>query len=247
MWQILNALKVMHSAGYIHRDVKPANILVKNKSSLTLDNLVLIDFGFARNMTLTADRYTYSSNMVTHWYRSPLLSRFCSSEETRAYDHHVDLWSVGCIFAEMFLHEPLFQQKLVGESTLDFARQLALTHLFWQKMDWFMSLPVIFPPRIHPIPALKLISEFQLSDMKYCILSAPSSESDSKTLYATLNSEMTARCAKLKSAMSADALALLGMLLQYPSQLLKVPVCIAPTAESLLLSASFFSPQKKKS
>jgi len=97
VYQMLRGLKYIHSAGVIHRDLKPENILINGSDC----NLKITDFGLARgvykeNMDLT-------EYVVTRWYRAPEV--MCSA---RQYDEKVDLWSVGCIFAELLRRKPLF-------------------------------------------------------------------------------------------------------------------------------------------
>lgn len=104
MKQILEGLKAMHSISCFHRDLKPANIL------LTKDCCVRItDFGLARFMddaTLAGKNSTnpMTEYVVTRWYRAPelLLS------ENFPYNEKVDMWSLGCIFAELLNRKPLF-------------------------------------------------------------------------------------------------------------------------------------------
>ena len=87
----------------LHRDLKPQNILIDRAGSLRL-----ADFGLARAFGLPMKTYTHE--VVTLWYRAPeiLLG-------TKHYSTPVDIWSVGCIFAEMAQKRPLFQ----GDSEID--------------------------------------------------------------------------------------------------------------------------------
>eukprot|EP01006_Ploeotia_vitrea_P053468 TRINITY_DN67792_c1_g14_i1.p1 TRINITY_DN67792_c1_g14~~TRINITY_DN67792_c1_g14_i1.p1 ORF type:complete len:402 (-),score=51.17 TRINITY_DN67792_c1_g14_i1:202-1407(-) len=94
MYYILRGLKCIHSAGVVHRDLKPKNIL------LTKDCTVKIcDFGLAREMT---DQY-FSLYVETRWYRAPEIIM-----DWLHYDQKVDMWSVGCILAELLLRKPLW-------------------------------------------------------------------------------------------------------------------------------------------
>ena len=96
-WQMLRGLSFCHSHRIIHRDLKPANIL------LTKDNeLKLADFGLARAFHVPSSTFTHE--VVTLWYRAPeiLLG-------IRHYSSAVDIWSVGCIFAELFRRKVLFR------------------------------------------------------------------------------------------------------------------------------------------
>ncbi|GMH67628.1 hypothetical protein TrRE_jg1756, partial [Triparma retinervis] len=103
--QILAGVSAMHRNNVFHRDLKPGNILVGRDCQVRIT-----DFGLARSINQNDD--IDSSNpasamteyVVTRWYRCPelLLAPHVS------YTSKVDLWSVGCIFAEMVLREPLF-------------------------------------------------------------------------------------------------------------------------------------------
>lgn len=94
IWQILNGVDFLHSNRIVHRDLKPQNILVSRDCSVKL-----ADFGLARIYDFSS---LLTTVVVTLWYRSPevLLGN--------SYATPVDLWSCGCIFAELFLRKPLF-------------------------------------------------------------------------------------------------------------------------------------------
>ncbi|KAL3468589.1 kinase-like domain-containing protein [Aspergillus heterothallicus] len=92
-YQILRGLKYIHSAGVIHRDLKPGNILINENCDLKI-----CDFGLAR---LQEPRMT--GYVSTRYYRAPEIML-----TWQRYGKKVDMWSVGCIVAEMFLGRPLF-------------------------------------------------------------------------------------------------------------------------------------------
>lgn len=94
---MLRGLKYIHSAGVIHRDLKPENILINGADC----NLKITDFGLARGVY--KEQVNLTEYVVTRWYRAPEV--MCSA---RKYDALVDVWSVGCIFAELLLRKPLF-------------------------------------------------------------------------------------------------------------------------------------------
>jgi len=94
IYQIFKALKYIHSAGVIHRDLKPANLLV-NKNC----DLKVCDFGLARS-EVEGEMTEY---VVTRWYRAPELIL------TREYDNSIDIWSAGCIIAELLTQKPIFK------------------------------------------------------------------------------------------------------------------------------------------
>lgn len=109
MYQACKALMYMHSAGLVHRDLKPANLL------LNAECLVKVcDFGLCRTVSDIAkgeEEYTNLTDYVaTRWYRAPeiLLA-------SKRYKESVDMWSLGCIFAEMIIGRPIFP----GTSTLN--------------------------------------------------------------------------------------------------------------------------------
>lgn len=103
MWQLLKGLAYCHSRRVLHRDLKLQNLLVDKKG-----NIKLADFGLARSIGLPIRTYTHE--VVTLWYRSPELIL-----KTTHYGPSVDLWSLGCIFAEMQTSRILFP----GESEID--------------------------------------------------------------------------------------------------------------------------------
>lgn len=103
VYQILSALAYCHSHRVLHRDLKPQNILIDRAG-----NAKLADFGLARAFGLPIKTYTHE--VVTLWYRAPEILM-----GTRQYSIPVDIWSVGCIFAEMAQKRPLF----MGDSEID--------------------------------------------------------------------------------------------------------------------------------
>ena len=97
--QILEGLAYCHSQRIIHRDLKPANILLSGQNNETIK---LADFGLARAFSIPIKPYTKC--VVTLYYRSPELLL-----EMNEYATPVDVWSVGCIFAELAINQPLFK------------------------------------------------------------------------------------------------------------------------------------------
>ncbi|XP_075469953.1 cyclin-dependent kinase-like 1 [Ascaphus truei] len=98
-WQTLQAVNFCHRHNCIHRDVKPENILITKHSVIKL-----CDFGFARILTGPSDYYT--DYVATRWYRSPELL----VGDTQ-YGPPVDVWAVGCVFAELLSGVPLWPGK----------------------------------------------------------------------------------------------------------------------------------------
>ncbi|CAI5448269.1 unnamed protein product [Caenorhabditis angaria] len=96
-YQLIRALKYIHSANVIHRDLKPGNLALTDDCDLTV-----LDFGLAR--TLENADTTLTTYVQTRWYRSPEVIYW----KFGSYSNSADMWSVGCIAAELLTGEPLF-------------------------------------------------------------------------------------------------------------------------------------------
>lgn len=101
--QLLDGIAYCHDHRVLHRDLKPQNLLIDNRGCIKL-----ADFGLARAFGIPMRAYTHE--VITLWYRAPeiLLG-------SKGYDMAVDVWSLGCIFAEMLTKHPLFP----GDSEID--------------------------------------------------------------------------------------------------------------------------------
>lgn len=104
----------MHSAGIVHRDIKPSNILANKNCDVKICDLGLGRGGIDLDKADEADDVQASNKepaqdeeiteyVVTRWYRAPEVI-LCPSEYTKA----VDIWSCGCVFAELLGRKPLF-------------------------------------------------------------------------------------------------------------------------------------------
>ena len=119
IYQTLRGLKYIHSAQVLHRDLKPSNLLVNSNCDLKI-----CDFGLARGVHAKDDERNatmlLTEYVVTRWYRAPEIMLACHE-----YSYPIDVWSVGCIFAELLLRKPLFP----GEDYIDQVRTKNLQSL----------------------------------------------------------------------------------------------------------------------
>lgn len=102
-YQILRGLKALHLANVIHRDLKPSNILVNNNCDVKI-----CDLGLSRLDTSckTGEISNLTEYVATRWYRAPeIMLSACN------YSKSMDLWSVGCILAELLTGHALFPGK----------------------------------------------------------------------------------------------------------------------------------------
>ncbi|XP_042025141.1 cyclin-dependent kinase G-2-like isoform X2 [Salvia splendens] len=99
MIQLLEGVKYLHDNWVLHRDLKTSNLLLNNRGELKI-----CDFGLARQYGSPLKPYTHL--VVTLWYRAPELLL-----GAKLYSTAIDMWSLGCIMAELLSKEPLFNGK----------------------------------------------------------------------------------------------------------------------------------------
>ncbi|KAE9616335.1 putative protein-serine/threonine kinase CMGC-CDK-Pl family [Lupinus albus] len=97
LFQLCKGVAHCHSHGVLHRDLKPQNLLLDQQKGI----LKIADLGLGRAFTVPLKSYTHE--IVTLWYRAPEVLLGCTH-----YSTGVDMWSVGCIFAEMVRRQALF-------------------------------------------------------------------------------------------------------------------------------------------
>lgn len=103
IYQILCGLKYIHSADVLHRDLKPGNLLVNADCELKI-----CDFGLARGFSENPEENAgfMTEYVATRWYRAPEIMLSFTN-----YTKAIDIWSVGCILAELLGGKPLFKGK----------------------------------------------------------------------------------------------------------------------------------------
>jgi serine/threonine protein kinase len=110
-FQMLQGIACLHDLSIAHRDLKPQNLLIFIDEETGEKTLKLCDFGLARVEGIPVKKYSHEA--VTLWYRPPDVI-FGSAN----YGLQVDIWSAGCIFAEMLAGSALFQGRNEGEQLL---------------------------------------------------------------------------------------------------------------------------------
>ena len=147
MWGLLNGVAYLHASWVLHRDLKPANLLVGGLGSDHEGVLKIADFGLARIVQDLVFPLWDGASVVTIWYRAPELL-LGSQHYTRA----VDMWAVGCIFAELLLMQALFRgtEKTSNER--------------WQEDQMMKITQILGKPRPEGWPELVYMPFFQRLD-----------------------------------------------------------------------------------
>ncbi|CAL8302274.1 unnamed protein product [Boreogadus saida] len=166
-WQTLQAVNFCHKQNCIHRDVKPENILITKHQVIKL-----CDFGFARILTGPSDYYT--DYVATRWYRAPELL----VGDTQ-YGPPVDVWAVGCVFAELLSGTPPWP----GKSDMDqlYLIQKTLGDLIprhqqvFSSNQFFSGVSLPEPLDVEPLEQrYAQVSHQAMSLMKGCLRMDPS-------------------------------------------------------------------------
>ena len=124
MHQTLSGLHYMHIRFIVHRDIKPQNILISDDLKVKL-----ADFGLARVEGIPVKKYSHEA--VTLWYRPPDVILGSVN-----YGFSVDIWSLGCVFAEMALGYPIFNGKSDADQLSKIFRLLGKpTSENWPSLD----------------------------------------------------------------------------------------------------------------
>lgn len=145
LFQLLNGVAYMHSVGVMHRDLKPENILIDAAGALKI-----CDFGLAGFYEVLEE---FSTNVVTLRYRAPdiLLGN-------QFYDYSIDIWSVGCVFAEMLRGKPLFKART--------EKDLLLLILEYAALLYFINISFKSLIKIDEETTVGFVKRLPPSDMK---------------------------------------------------------------------------------
>nr|CAG8555017.1 7816_t:CDS:10 [Entrophospora candida] len=134
MFQLVDGVLYLHSRRIFHRDLKPQNLLITAD-----DNLKIADFGLARAIGVPMRPYTHQ--VITLWYRAPELLLGASH-----YSYSVDMWSVGCVFAEMYNLTPIFAGDCeIGELFKIFMILGTPNEKTWPELRFFNDYQQGFP------------------------------------------------------------------------------------------------------
>lgn len=120
----------MHSKKIMHRDIKGGNILINDRGIVKL-----ADFGLSRDMIVTYANQKitprYTTRVVTRWFRAPELAL-----EDPHYNEIIDVWSVGCTFAELIARKTLFPSRSDLDHFPTIIRQLQKNDTLPKDSDW---------------------------------------------------------------------------------------------------------------
>ncbi|KFD46618.1 hypothetical protein M513_12517 [Trichuris suis] len=159
MYQLLSGIHHLHDNWILHRDLKTSNLLLSHRGILKIG-----DFGLAREYGSPLKPYT--PVVVTLWYRAPELLL-----GVKEYSTAIDLWSVGCIFAELLTLKPLFPGRTEVEQLNRFFKMLGTPN----EETWpgYSELPVLKRTHFVECPFNQLRKHFgaTLSDTGFQLLS----------------------------------------------------------------------------
>lgn len=153
LFQLLNGLLYLHRNWVLHRDLKPANIMVTSGGSVKIGDLGLARLFYKPLHSL----FSGDKVVVTIWYRAPELLL-----GSRHYTPSIDMWAVGCIFAELLSLRPIFKGE---EAKMDSKKVVPFQRNQMQKIVEILGMPtkekwpgLIYQPEYSQLSALSTTS-----------------------------------------------------------------------------------------
>lgn len=198
MFQLLNGCQYLHANWVLHRDLKPANIMVSSSGEVKIG-----DLGLARlfNKPLHS-LFSGDKVVVTIWYRAPELLL-----GSKHYTPAIDMWAIGCIFAELLSLRPIFKGE---EAKMDSKKTVPFQRNQMQKIVDIMGLPTK-----EKWPFLVSMPEYsQLSTLSASAHAKAGISSLEKWYYQTTNSSPTS-VPGASSSLGNEGYKLLSSLLEY--------------------------------
>ena len=199
MFQLLNGCQYLHSNWVLHRDLKPANIMVTSGGEVRIG-----DLGLARLFNKPIHSlFSGDKVVVTIWYRAPELLL-----GSRHYTPAIDMWAIGCIFAELLSLRPIFKGE---EAKMDSKKTVPFQRNQMQKIVEIMGIPTK-----EKWPNLVSMPEYnQLTTLSSSAGSKAGGWSLEKWYYQTINAQSSTSSPPSNASLGAEGYRLLSALLEY--------------------------------
>lgn len=202
MFQLLNGSQYLHSNWVLHRDLKPANIMVTSAGEVRIGDLGLARLFHKPLFSL----FNGDKVVVTIWYRAPELLL-----GSRHYTPAIDMWAIGCIFAELLSLRPIFKGE---EAKMDSKKTVPFQRNQMQKIVEVMGMPTK-----EKWPNLVSMPEYsQLSSLSIPIAHTKAGNvgpSPEKWYFQTINSYQATSVPSPLSSLGVEGYKLLAGLLEY--------------------------------
>ncbi|KKA26893.1 hypothetical protein TD95_003269 [Thielaviopsis punctulata] len=212
MFQLLNGCLYLHTNWILHRDLKPANIMVSNAGEVKIG-----DLGLARQFNKPLHSlFSGDKVVVTIWYRAPEL--ILGSQH---YGPPIDMWAVGCIFAELLSLRPIFKGE---EAKMDSKKTVPFQRSQMQKIVDVMGMPTRDRwPLVTSMPEHQSLAQLSQPHHHH-YQKAPNTSLLEKWYYQTISGGTTTSPANLAvshspiASLGSDGYKLLAGLLEYDPQ-----------------------------
>jgi len=197
MFQLLNGCQYLHANWVLHRDLKPANIMVTSSGEVRIGDLGLARlFHKPLHSLFSGDKV-----VVTIWYRAPELLL-----GSRHYTPAIDMWAIGCIFAELLSLRPIFKGE---EAKMDSKKTVPFQRNQMQKIVEIMGIPTKDKwPHLVNMPEYNQLSTLSSSHSK-------SGSNLEKWYYATINAHGGTSVPSSNASLGVEGYKLLSSLLEY--------------------------------